>query len=77
MVMGYQLIPSENLFKTQPVLFTPSLAEIISKPGKKAQCQICNEEIINGREVMCDGSILCLSCADENYYEALKMPKPC
>jgi formylmethanofuran dehydrogenase subunit E len=72
MLLGYQVMPVEDLFCVQDVHLNMSLAEIMSKPGKKARCKICNEEIINGREVIHDGSILCRSCAGENYYQILK-----
>jgi formylmethanofuran dehydrogenase subunit E len=44
------------------------LTELISRPGKKAVCQICHEEIINGRETLKDGVVHCRSCAGETYY---------
>jgi formylmethanofuran dehydrogenase subunit E len=76
MLLGYQLMPADVLFFVQDVHLKISLTEIMSKPGKKAQCEICHEEIINGREVIHDGSILCRSCAGEEYYEALGVPHP-
>ena len=76
MLLGYQVMPVEDLFCAQYVMLNNSLAELISKPGKKAQCEICKEEILNGREVIQDGSILCRSCAGESYYEILKIDKP-
>jgi formylmethanofuran dehydrogenase subunit E len=75
MLLGYQVMPVEDLFCVQYVKLNCSLAELISKPSKKAQCEICNEEIINGREVIRDGSILCRSCAGESYYEVLQIGK--
>lgn len=72
MLLGYQVMPVQDLFHVQNVHLCSSLAEMISKPGKKAQCELCNEEIINGREIMRDGSVLCRSCAGEKYYEVLK-----
>jgi formylmethanofuran dehydrogenase subunit E len=75
MLLGYQLMPVDDLFFVQDVHLKISLTEIMSKPGKKAQCEICHEEIINGREVIHDGSILCRSCAGEEYYEALGVPE--
>jgi formylmethanofuran dehydrogenase subunit E len=75
MLLGYQVMSVEDLFCVQYVKLNCSLAELISKPSKKAQCEICNEEIINGREVIRDGSILCRSCAVESYYEVLQIGK--
>jgi formylmethanofuran dehydrogenase subunit E len=75
MLLGYQVMPVEDLFYAQCVKLNSSLAELISKPSKKAQCEVCTEEIINGREVIHDGSILCRSCAGESYYEVLQIGK--
>jgi len=68
MLNGYQVIPNEELFKVHAVKLNVPLAEIISKPGKKAICDICGEEIINGRELVKDNVVLCRACADESYY---------
>jgi formylmethanofuran dehydrogenase subunit E len=73
MLLGYQLMPADDLFYVQDVHLNISLVEITSKPSKKAQCEICHEEIINGREVIHDGSIVCRSCGGESYYEVLQM----
>jgi formylmethanofuran dehydrogenase subunit E len=72
MLLGYQVMPVEDLFCTQYVHLNESLAELISKPGKKARCEICGEEIINGREVLDNGSTSCRSCAGEKYYDVLE-----
>jgi len=73
MLLGYQRIPAENLFSVQPVELTISLADILSKPSRKSKCSRCGEEIINGREVIHEGSTLCRSCAGENYYQVLNI----
>lgn len=75
MLKGYQVISNEELFKVHAVRLNIPLAEIISKPGKKATCDICGEEIINGRELMKNNAVLCRACAGENYY-SLPAPVP-
>ncbi|MEW5829018.1 MAG: FmdE family protein [Chloroflexota bacterium] len=74
MLLGYQVIPASLLFHVQTVRLTTPLAEIVSKPGRKAECDLCREEIINGREVIRGSSTLCASCAGESYYEVLEPP---
>lgn len=76
MLLGYQVMPVEDLFSIQHVLLKSSLADIISKPSMKAQCEACSEEIINGRQVLLDGTILCRSCAGQKYYEISEPPRP-
>ena len=71
MLNAYQVMPNEKLLSVQYVQLNLSLAEIISRPGKKAVCESCDEEIINGREVIKDGMILCRACAGDGYYSVV------
>jgi len=68
MLHGYQIMPAERLLAVQSVQLNVPLVEIISRPGKKAICEICKEEVINGREVIKGGTILCGACAGNGYY---------
>lgn len=65
---AYQILPDEELLVAQPVKLTQTLAEILSRPGVRADCAVCGEEIINEREVVVDGRFLCRPCAGESYY---------
>ena len=65
---GYQVMPEEELFTFQPVELDPSLESLLSRPGLRAKCAVCGEEIINERQVCLDGLTLCLSCAGRSYY---------
>jgi formylmethanofuran dehydrogenase subunit E len=68
MLEGYQRIPDDLLFSWQPVELLTSIEAIFSKPGVRTACEVCGEEIINEREVMRDGQVLCRSCAGFSYY---------
>jgi len=68
MLLGYQVMPMSELFVVQRVKLRMPLSEIISRPTRKAICEICEEEIMNGREVINHGVVLCLACAGESYY---------
>ncbi len=68
MLLGYQLMPDELLFSWQTVALSTPIEDIISTPDVLAHCQVCGEEIINGREVVLEDSILCRSCAGFSYY---------
>jgi hypothetical protein len=70
MLEGYQRIPDELLFSWQPVKLRTSIEAIFSKPGVRTACQVCGEEIINEREVVRRGQVLCRSCAGFSYYTA-------
>ena len=68
MLIGYQIVPATELFDTQQVKLNMSISQITSRPGAKAICESCDEEIINGREEIRFGKILCRSCAGDGYY---------
>lgn len=70
MLQGYQQMPAAELFVWQEVALTQSLAEILSKPGCRAVCARCGEEILNEREVVVGNEVLCRSCAEGGYWRA-------
>jgi len=49
---AYQIIPDEELLHTQPVELNQPLAEILSRPNLRTNCDQCGEEIMNEREVV-------------------------
>jgi formylmethanofuran dehydrogenase subunit E len=65
---GYQVMPEAELFTYKEVLLDPPLQAIISRPGLRAKCTRCGEEIINERQVFVEGKILCRTCAGGSYY---------
>ena len=69
---AYRFIPDELLLSIREVSLTQSIAEILSRPTARANCDVCGEEIINQREIEQGGRILCRSCAGETYYRELK-----
>jgi formylmethanofuran dehydrogenase subunit E len=71
-LLGYQLMPDEELLVWQPVQLTVSLEAIISREAVRALCDRCGEEIFNEREVKSAGITLCRACAGEVYYSVLE-----
>ncbi len=67
-LLGYQRMPDEQLFSSQAVVLSPSIQEIVSRAGVRVNCDVCGEEIINEREVLREGAVLCQSCAGNGYY---------
>lgn len=67
-LIGYQHIPDEFLLHWRWVTLTLSLKRIIGQAGRRVSCEICGEEIINQREVVREGTVLCRSCAGESYF---------
>jgi formylmethanofuran dehydrogenase subunit E len=68
MLLGYQRMPDERLLQAQDVALTSSIETIVSRPRKRAICSVCGEEIMNEREVVADGKVLCKACAGQSYY---------
>lgn len=67
-LLGYQRMPAGELLSAATVELNRPLAEIISRPGRRAACARCGEEIINDRQVVRDGVTLCRACAGDAYY---------
>src|SRR3990172_3102735 len=71
-LLGYQTMPVLDLLKVQEVRLVQPLEAIASRPGRRATCQICGEEILNDRQIVHEGSTLCRACAGEAYYVAAR-----
>jgi formylmethanofuran dehydrogenase subunit E len=67
-LLGYQRMPDEALLELQPVALIMPIEQLLSRPGRLEICRACGEEIINEREVVRDGQVLCRACAGESYY---------
>lgn len=72
-LIGYQHIPDELLFHWQWVELTVPVRQIVGRAGRRAACEICGEEIINQREVVCGEAVLCKTCAGEAYFRAVSI----
>ena len=70
-LLAYQIMPDEELLIAQPVTLRVSLEALLSKPGRRVTCEACGEEIINEREVVHEGTVLCRACAGDRYYDPL------
>lgn len=61
-LLGYQRMPADNLLAWCSVRLRDDVAALVSRPGLRATCDACGEEILNGREVHQHGRVLCRSC---------------
>jgi formylmethanofuran dehydrogenase subunit E len=68
-MQAYQIMPDEEMFTVTEVHLAVSIAEIVSRPGVRVNCEACGEEIMNEREVRKNGQVLCKACASNAYYE--------
>jgi formylmethanofuran dehydrogenase subunit E len=69
-LLGYQRLPAAQLLSAQAVRLKTPIEHIISRPGLKALCAHCGEEIMNEREVVQAGRVLCRTRAGAGYYVA-------
>ena len=74
-LQAYQVMPDEVLLIALPVKFNFSLEKTISLPDQRAICEACDEEIINQRQIVADGHVLCQSCAGQSYYSYQGRPE--
>jgi formylmethanofuran dehydrogenase subunit E len=74
-LLGYQRLALPDLLLYQPVRLKEDLRQLISRAGRRADCDLCGEEIINEREVQVGSQFLCRSCAGGAYYEVLQSSK--
>jgi formylmethanofuran dehydrogenase subunit E len=76
-LMAYQAMPLEELVSVQPVALNTPIAQLLSRPGVRANCAVCGEEIINERQVLLDGQPFCRACAGQAYYrQSAALPAP-
>jgi formylmethanofuran dehydrogenase subunit E len=74
-MQAYQIMPDEELLNVQGVNLTPSIERIMSRPGMRVDCALCGEEIMNEREIIVEGRVLCRACAGQSYYQTpVEMP---
>jgi len=69
-MQAYQIMPDEEMFAVTEVHLAVSIAEIVSRPGVRVNCDVCGEEIMNERELQREGLTLCRVCAGDSYYHA-------
>lgn len=65
---AYREFPAHDLFGQREVRLNFDLAATVGRPGTRAVCAGCGEEILNQREIAQEGRILCRSCAGQSYW---------
>jgi formylmethanofuran dehydrogenase subunit E len=66
---GYQVMPAQQLLQVEDVILAEPLAAILGEDDFRVTCSRCDEEVIDRREVVADGQILCRACAGSSYYQ--------
>lgn len=65
---AYQVMPTDKLLCARQVQLTIDMKALVSRNGIRVQCEQCGEEIINGREVVCNERVLCRHCGSGDRY---------
>ena len=73
---AYQSMPDDELLNIQPVCLTTPIQTIVSRAGARVNCESCGEEIINEREVILHGRLLCRACGWGGYYASVEQTLP-
>ncbi|HVP21366.1 MAG TPA: FmdE family protein [Anaerolineaceae bacterium] len=73
---AYKVMPDTDLFTMTPVSLKTPIKQIVSQPGVRIKCAVCGEEIINKREVLCDGLPYCQACIGRAYYHQIDLLLP-
>ena len=67
-MQAYQIMPDEKLLTVTEVQLVTPVQQIVSRPGIRVDCAVCDEEIMNEREIIVDGQPVCRACAGTSYY---------
>jgi len=70
-IEGYQRMPERELLTIETVALTLDLDALMGRPGVRVDCSRSGEEVLNEREVILGGSVLCPACAGSAYYRPL------
>jgi formylmethanofuran dehydrogenase subunit E len=79
---AYQAMPDDQLLTLMEVQLVTPVAQLISRPCVRVNCDVCGEEVINEREVITLDRTLCRACAGRAYYQmpanlsCLSLPEP-
>jgi formylmethanofuran dehydrogenase subunit E len=65
---AYQTLPADHLFTAEPVSLTVAVEDLLGQSEVRVECSRCQEEILNGREVVIAGNVVCRTCAGEAYF---------
>lgn len=71
-LLGYQLMPDEDLLNYQWVTLRVPVSALIGQAGIRVTCDACGEEIINQREVIWESKNLCRACAGQAYFRFIE-----
>ena len=73
--VDFATVPAEALFTITEVEVPVAPEDLPGKPTRRAVCARCGEKVMDGREVVREGTALCRPCAQGgSYYRPLPVP---
>ncbi len=65
---AYKALPNEDLFTIERVHVAVDEADLPGRPRGRVACEVCGEEVSDGRDVTRAGRSVCRACANGAYY---------
>lgn len=70
-VSFWRAVSDEEMFKFEPVIVDLRPEDLPGKPTRRVTCELCQESIMDGRDLLVNGKTLCSACAKDKYYRKL------
>jgi len=61
-------VPESELIRVLPVNVVMQEEELPGTPGHKARCSVCGELVLDHKETVVGGNIMCKNCVEGSYY---------
>ncbi len=58
----------DEMFTVMPVEITMDPSDLPGRPSRRVECEKCGERVLDGRDVVVDGHVLCQACAGMDVY---------
>ncbi|MGI6428627.1 MAG: FmdE family protein [Syntrophomonadaceae bacterium] len=68
LVTFWSSIPDEDLFRIEEVTVMLKQEDLPGRPSRKVTCADCGESVMDGRDLLVEGKVLCKACANGAYY---------
>lgn len=67
-LQAYQIMPDSELFRVEEVTVKIPENDMPGRPLRRVQCDKCGDWVQDGRDVVEEGSTLCLNCKNGPYF---------
>ena len=68
LVTFWSSIPDEDLYRIEEVSVMLKQEDLPGRPSRKVTCADCGESVMDGRDLLVEGKVLCKACANGAYY---------